>query len=835
MKRICVGILAHVDAGKTTCVESMLYNAGNIRKMGRVDHQDTFLDYDQQERDRGITIYSKEANYKWNDSEIYILDTPGHVDFSSEMERVLSVLDLAIVLINGQDGVQSHTQTIWKCLEHYKVPTLIFINKMDISYQAREELMEDLITKIHSNCIDYLDSQKDEKLALVNENMLNEYLEEGRISLESIQSSIYKRECFPCFFGSALKNEGIIELMDALCELSLPKVYPDEFGARIFKISSDEKNNRLVHVKITGGTISAKQKLSEEEKIDQIRIYSGRQFTMVDTAEAGMVCALKGLNGFEAGQGLGFEKDMSKPLLNAYMNYELLLPEGVDALQMMRYLNILSSQDPSLEIYYDEDRKKISLSVMGAVQIEVLQKLIKDRTGVSVGFSNGSIVYKETIKESVNGAGHFEPLRHYAEVHVRLEPLKDKERIEIASEVSQDELSAAWQKQILSSLHKIHHKGVLTGSMLTGVKIILTAGKGHLKHTEGQDFYQASKRAVRQALKKAENILLEPYYRFELIVPGEVLSRALYDLETRKAQVEIKDNLDQTMMIKGIGPVANLRNYQMDVAAYTKGMGRFSCELDGYYPCQDQEAIVAKIGYDDQKDQANPSGSVFCAHGAGYYVPWDEADEMMHIQPKESGSSTYQSTRYKVNEEEIKRVFEAAGGRNKKEKKQMRKPKKDLDMKKTTIQSNKESCLIVDGYNMIFAWEELKQLAKENIGMARERLIDLLVNYQGYRGIRLILVFDAYRIKDNATHTEHRANVDIVYTKTSQTADAYIEKAVHDLKGKYVLSVASSDGLIQNAIFTQGAKRISSRELELQVNNVNKKAMQVLKEKYLDK
>lgn len=819
MKRITIGILAHVDAGKTTCIESMLYNAKSIRKLGRVDHQDAFLDYDSQERSRGITIYSKQAHYSWNDNEIYIIDTPGHVDFSSEMERSLQILDMAILLINGQDGVQSHTETIWKCLEQYHIPTLIFINKMDISYKEKEELINDL-KKLSDNCID-LNHTNEEQLALINDDILNEYMENQSISNDLLTQAIYKRELFPLYFGSALKNEGIKELMDAITTYTFEKEYPQEFGAKVYKITNDDQGNRLTHMKITGGSLKAKDKINEE-KVDQIRLYNGTQYQMIQEAQAGMVVAIKGLETFEAGNGFGFEKDSQKPLLNPYMNYELLLPHNVNALDMMRHLNILASQDPSLDIQYNEQTKTIHLRLMGSIQIEVIQKLIFDRTGIQVGFSTGRIVYKETIKNTIMGYGHFEPLRHYAEVHIKLEPLPKDSGIIYANEVNSDTLSQNWQHSIMTSLTKKEHRGVLIGAPITDMKITLIAGKAHLKHTESTDFAQASYRAIRQGLMKAESILLEPYYTFELKVPNEFLSKALYDLETKHAQVKIIDK----STIQGKGPVKTLINYQNEVIAYTKGKGKYTCQLDGYYPCENQEEIIEKRQYDPENDFRNPTGSVFCTHGSGYYVPWNEVEDHLHIPLKTESTTNYQSKKYKISEEEVQRVFQMTGGKNKNEKKQPKvKKKTNLDLKKVSIQNNLPNCLIVDGYNMIYSWQSLKEIAKESISSARDALIDLMSNYQGYKNYKVILVFDAYRVKDNMGSSSHVGNMDIIYTRSSQTADSYIEKAVHDLKKQYRISVATSDGLIQNSIFAQGASRISSRELELQVTNVNKQAM----------
>ena len=819
MKRIVIGIVAHVDAGKTTCIESMLYKAGSIRKLGRVDHKDAFLDYDEQERDRGITIYSKEASFTWKDTEIFVIDTPGHVDFSAEMERSLQVLDLAVILINGQDGVQSHTETIWKCLEHYNVPAVIFVNKMDISYQSQEDLLADLKKKCSPECFVYGDEDSLEELATANEDMLEAYLNEGTIPSDMIREAILYRECFPVLFGSALKVNGIEKLLDAITDCAEEKEYPEEFGARVYKVSADENNARLTHMRITGGTLKARQMVTEEEKADQIRIYSGKTYRMIDEAEAGMIVAVKGLEHIEAGQGLGFEEDGEKPLLDPFMDYELLLPEGVDALMMAETVRRLADEDPQLHITSDTDSGKIRVSIMGEMQMEVLSKRIFELSGLHVGFSAGGIIFKETILEETEGAGHFEPLRHYAEVHVRLEPLERGSGIQVVSECSTDVLSASWQHNILSILERSRHRGVLTGSLLDDVRIVLTAGKGHLKHTEGGDFRQAARRAVRQALMKTECVLLEPYYSFTLTLPAAVLSRALYDLETKGAQVEISDQSDDTMVIKGRGPVRTLMNYQMEVTAYTRGAGRFACMADGYDICADQDEIVRASLYDPDADLRNPTGSVFCAHGSGYYVPWDKADALMHVQPqKERSSSSYRVRSYKVQEEDLMNVLKSAGGNNRNmSKRDTRKikPKEKEEPKKMKPVVKKElpPCLIVDGYNMIYSWDELKELGQTDITTAREMLIDELLAYQAYLKWHMIIVFDGYKVQGNSGTRLRQKNVEIVYTRTNETADEYIQKIAAELRNTYDITVASSDGLIQNAVFAQGALRMSAREL----------------------
>ena len=822
------GIVAHVDAGKTTCIESMLYTAGSIRKLGRVDHKDAFLDYDAQERDRGITIYSKEASFTWKDTEIFVIDTPGHVDFSAEMERALQVLDLAVIMINGQDGVQSHTETIWKCLEHYNVPALIFVNKMDISHHTKEELLADLQKKCSPECFVWNDESSYEQLATIDEEMLERYLENGTIPMDMIRHAVSCRKCFPVLFGSALKVDGIKELLDAIDAYAVERTWPEEFGARVYKISADENNARLTHMRITGGTLKAKQNVSEEEKADQIRIYSGQGYRMIDTAEAGMIVTVKGFEHIEAGQGLGFEEDSEKPLLDPYMEYELLLPEGADALMMAETVRRLADEDPQLHITSETQSGKIRLSIMGEMQMEVLEKRIFELSGLHVGFSAGGIIFKETILEETEGAGHFEPLRHYAEVHVRLEPLERGSGIEVVSECSTDVLSASWQRNILSILERSRHRGVLTGSLLDDVRIVLTAGKGHIKHTEGGDFRQAARRAVRQALMKTECVLLEPYCSFTLTLPSSVLSRALYDLDQRKASVEISDQNDETMVISGRGPLRTLNNYQMEVNAYTRGKGKWSAVSDGYDVCLSQDEIVAESGYDPEADLRNPCGSVFCAHGSGYYVPWDKADELMHVQPVRERVSTYRRvSAYKVQEEDLMSVLQRASGNNRNDSKSdMRKPVKKTDEetkpKKPVMKKKLPPCLIVDGYNMIYSWEEYHELADQDITTAREMLIDELMAYQAYLKWHMIIVFDGYRVQDNYGTRQKMHDVEIVYTRTNETADEYIERITRELRDTYEMTVASSDGLIQNAIFAHGALRMSARELQSRMELLKK-------------
>lgn len=831
-KKITIGILAHVDAGKTTCIESMLYQAKEIRHLGRVDHQDALLDYDQQERERGITIYAKEAAFSWKDAQIYVIDTPGHIDFSSEMERSLQVLDLAILLINGQDGVQSHTETIWKCLEQYHVPTILFINKMDITYTSKEDLMAELQSKCSANCIDMKGPDTEEQWAMVNEDLMNAFLETEDLPLSLKQEAIVRREAFPCFFGSALKQEGITDLLDAIVDYSLEKEYPQDFGAKVYKISKDEQGNRLTHIKVTGGTIQAKQKINDEEKVDQIRIYNGPNYTSISQAEAGTICAIKGLSSFEVGQGLGAQEDSPEPLLDACMTYQLLLPKGIDPLQMKDVCDQLAQEDPQLHMQFDQEAKSISLSLMGAIQMEVLSKRIYDLCQIQVGFGPGHIIYKETITNTVRGVGHFEPLRHYAEVHLQLEPLPRNRGMVYEANLPMGQLAVNWQNLILHHLQEREHRGVLTCSPITDIKISLLAGKANLKHTSGGDFRQATYRAIRQGLMKAEKQLLEPYYQFTLEVPRESLSKALYDMEQKHASIQMEEVDEKTMQITGRGPVATLINYQQELIAYTKGLGKFTAQMDGYDLCHNAEEVIEKRHYDPENDRFNPTGSVFCTHGSGYYVPWDEVEEHMHIQPKsEETSTSYRSVKYTISDQEAKKAFERMSGQNKNEKKQAKKPKKTDYTKDTHVQPTLPVCLIIDGYNQIFGWDAFRDLEQNDISSARDQLIDWVSNYQGYRGCRVLLVFDAYRIKDSTARNFQRGGLEIIYTKYNQTADDYIEKIVPSLKKDYQLIVASSDGLIQNAILAHGCRRMSSRELERAVLSVNEQALKLYKEK----
>ena len=823
VKHICTGLLAHVDAGKTTCVEAMLLNSGTIRKAGRVDHSDTILDYDEQERSHGITIYAKEAHMKWMDAEIDLIDTPGHVDFSAEMERSLSVLDVAVLLINGQDGVQAHTHTIWKCLAHYHVPCIVFVNKMDISFHTQQELLEDLHMHCSDMCVQW-DENRDDTLALANDEILEAVSQTGVIPEQLLQQAFMKRQFFPVLFGSALKNQGVDTLMNLMCQLVPQREYPETFGAKVFRVSLDPQGNRLTHMRITGGILRARDRFNEEDKADQIRRYNGVRYDLLMEAGGGEVVCVKGISSMEPGAGLGFEKDSSSSLLNASMTYQLELPEGASPLVLSDTCATLASEDPRLEISTDERTGRISVCIMGKMQMEVLQKKIYESSGIMVGFSTGKIVYQETIREPVDGAGHFEPLRHYAEVHVRLEPLPTGSGIQVVNGIGTDSLSTAWQRSILSALSRKRHRGVLTGSFLTDVRIILTAGKGHIKHTTGGDFRQAASRAVRQALMKAESILLEPYESFELTVPSESLSRALFDLENRECSVEVKENENGTMCIQGEGPVRTLQNYNGEVTVYTKGKGIFLSETAGFRPCKEADRIIAEIGYDPEMDLHNPADSVFCANGSGYNVRWDEADEHMHIQLKngEVPSSAMRSTRYKVSEGDLGYIMEMTAGRNRnpdkeaeerirKEKEKKREEMAEMSRVKASV--NLAEMMVVDGYNMIYAWEELKSLAQEDLYLAREKLITALYNWQAYYGHPITVVFDGYRVANNTGTTLKKQDLMIVYTKTGETADTWIERFSYQNQNRFRITYVTSDALIQNAVLSRNGLRMSANAL----------------------
>lgn len=833
MKKIVLGILAHVDAGKTTLTESMLYLSKTIRHLGRVDHGDAFLDYNSQERDRGITIFSKQAIFNWNDCQITLIDTPGHVDFSTEMERTLQVLDYAILVISGIDGIQNHSETIWKLLKHYHVPTFIFINKMDSIYANKDKLLNDLKDQFDENCFDFenLDENFYETIALNNEKLLDYYLQHQTLTKEMIIDEIYQQNLFPCFFGSALKIEGIDTFLNEFTNYVKEKQYPKQFQARVFKITHDKQGNKLTHLKITGGSLKVKEQVGNE-KVDQIRIYSGDKYQLVNEVYAGDICAIKGFKNFEISQGLGNESTVNTPILSPYMDYRIILPENCNQHEALEKLLLLSKEDPQLHINYNNQSKEIHVELMGEIQVEILKNIISERFNLDVEFDHGNIIYKETILEPVEGVGHFEPLRHYAEVHLLLEPGKPGSGLEFAVDCKENVLATSYQRLVLSHLKEKEHIGVLTGSLITDMKITLISGRAHLKHTEGGDFREATYRALRQGLKATKSILLEPYFKFSLEIPVEYLSRAIYDIETMNGTFKLSKEQDEMAYLTGKAPVSKMQNYQSEVISYTKGKGRITLQIDGYYPCTNQEEIISKINYDSESDLENPTGSVFCSHGAGFNVKWDEVENYMHIpyqfKPKnENKEKKIEKTTYSNEDEELENIFIRTYGPIKQH--QTTTPAKKI-ISNTTYKYMPE-CLLVDGYNIIHSWPELKELAKDNLDAARTRLIDIMCNYQGYKKCILILVFDAYKVKNNLGSSYKYHNIYIVYTKEAQTADMYIERTTHELATKYNITVATSDALEQLIVLGQGGKRISSRELRLEVERLDKEKLEEYRRK----
>ena len=840
--KMVFGIMAHVDAGKTTLSEALLYHSGSIRKMGRVDNQDAFLDNYVLERERGITIFSKQAQIKLGEQEITLLDTPGHVDFSAEMERTLQVLDYAILVVSGADGVQGHTRTLWQLLKRYQIPVFLFINKMDQAGTDKQLLLKELQESLSENCIDFSQAQSEsfyDSLAMCSEEAMEQFLEQGTIEIEEMQKLIQTRQAFPCFFGSALKEQGIDKFIEGIKTYSKEPVYDSEFGARVFKIARDEQGNRLTYLKITGGTLKVKTILpGQQEKINQIRIYSGEKYSTVEEAEAGTVCAVTGLSQTHPGEGFGVESKKAAPILEPVLTYQIELPEEIDAAAFLPKLRLLEEEEPELHIVWDEQLKEIRVQVMGEVQIEILKYLIQERFGIEVSFGTGSIVYKETIQNVVEGVGHFEPLRHYAEVHLRLEPGEPGSGLQFATECSEDLLSRNWQRLILTHLEEKEHKGVLIGAPITDIKITLTAGRAHQKHTEGGDFRQATYRAVRQGLKQAQSVLLEPYYAFRLEVPEGSIGRAMTDLERMCGRFETPQIQDGEAVLIGKAPVALLQDYQKEVTAYTKGEGRILCNISGYGPCHNAEEVIAAKGYDSEADLANPTGSVFCAHGAGFVVSWDEVKNYMHLEDTLEQEKTVQSqevpifTDYTedmwIDTEEIDAILDRTYGANKKEKNagkagygKKRMPVEIASVTRT-YQSKKseEEYLLVDGYNVIHAWEELAELAEENLDGARGKLLDILCNYQGIRKCNLIVVFDAYRVKGHVAEVTDYHNIHVVFTAEAETADQYIEKFAHENGRKYRVTVATSDGLEQIIIRGQDCLLISARELKEEIKRV---------------
>ena len=878
-KQITMGILAHVDAGKTTLSEGILYTCKAIRKLGRVDHQDAFLDTNTLERNRGITIFSKQAECTLGEFGMTFLDTPGHVDFSAEMERTLQVLDYAILVISGADGVQGHTETLWRLLSRYQIPVFLFINKMDQPGPDREALLAEVKEKLDANCVDFSADQTDEEwkeqVAVCDEQVMEAYLEGEEISREQIRQMIRERKLFPCYFGSALKMTGVEEFLDDLKLRIRETSYPETFGAKIYKITRDNQGERLTHMKITGGTLKVKSVLSNgrpgetgegiwQEKVNQIRIYSGEKYTMVSEVKAGTVCAVTGLTATYPGQGLGSEQASDMPVLEPVLSYRIGLPTEVNVHQALLQLRQLEEEEPLLHIVWNETLGEIYAQVMGEVQIEILKSLIKERFGMAVTFDEGNIVYKETILEPVEGVGHFEPLRHYAEVHLLLEPGETGSGLIFAADCSEDVLDRNWQRLILTHLEEREHKGVLIGAPITDMKITLLTGRAHIKHTEGGDFRQATYRAVRQGLRKAKSQLLEPYYEFRLEVPSEQVGRSMTDIQKMLGEFDPPKTEGEMTVLTGSAPVVTMRDYQKEVISYTSGRGRLSCTLKGYYPCHNQEEIVEAVGYDPEADLENPTGSVFCAHGAGFVVNWDQVEDYMHVEsgwnapagqetelekPVTAKNWKEENEKYWATEKELEEIFERtygpirklgeeppAGRSVKGWKKSRRDPlegygKSTSDYKQKKTPDGEKEYLLVDGYNIIFAWEDLKELAAANIDGAREKLMDILCNYQGFKKCTLILVFDAYKVKGNPGSVETYHNIHVVYTKEAETADQYIEKTVHEIGRKYRVTVATSDQLEQVIILGQGGRRMSARELLEDVIEVQHQIRETAREK----
>ncbi len=925
MKNIVAGILAHVDSGKTTLSEAMLYQTGRIRKLGRVDHQDTYLDTDSQEKDRGITIFSKQAELNFGDMHIALLDTPGHVDFGTEMERTLQVLDYAVLVINGMDGVQSHTETLWKLLERYEIPVFIFVNKMDMTGYDREYLMDNIRHRLSDGCVDFLCEDSGEQIAMCDEAMLEHFLETGANDEQDVVNAIAGRKLFPCYFGSALKNEGVSELLDGMNRYVVEPVRGEEFGARVFKIGRDDKGERLTYMKVTGGVLKLKDVLTlrnsqgedSHEKVNQIRVYSGAKYDMVDHVTAGCVCAVPGLVNTYGRQGIGACPDGELPSLEPVLSYKVMYPTDVDAVTMVSKLRLLEEEDPLLQVQWNETAGEIYIKVMGQVQLEVVAQMVRDRFGIAITYGQGRISYKETIAAPVMGVGHFEPLRHYAEVHLLLEPMENGSGMCFDSICSEDVLDKNWQRLILTHLQEREFRGVLTGSPITDMKISITAGRAHQKHTEGGDFRQATYRAVRQGLMMAESVLLEPVYAFKIEVPQEYAGRVLADIVKMSGTMDGQEISGETTVIMGHAPVYTMREYYSELTAFSRGTGRLQVDIDGYQPCHNTEEVLAERHYDPELDRFNPSSSVFCAHGAGYLVDWYDVYENMHVKEDPgfeiSGQQGYTKdgdvtdipvnrpgksvSDMSITDEELSEIFARTFGGDYKDKDvalngRFRRTTSEYKVNGTSgrgsdgiagngmsagaagtsVQSeyrggarynrsqsrdrqpgngpfvgsrpadrgiatpgafkrrkSGEDYVIVDGYNVIFAWDTLRELSEHNIDSARGKLMDILSNYQGYMNCKLIVVFDGYKVKDNKGERFPYDDIEVVYTKEGETADAHIEKLTHELARKHKVTVVTSDGLEQIVTMGQGAIRMSSRDFKLEVERVNEH----LRENYL--
>ena len=845
-KHIVLGILAHVDSGKTTLSEAMLYRSGAIRKLGRVDHKDAFLDTDALEKARGITIFSKQALLTAGSTDITLLDTPGHVDFSTETERTLQVLDYAVLVVSGTDGVQSHTETLWRLLRRYHVPTFVFVNKTDLPGKSKEELLAQMNHRLGEGFVDFgmPQADRDEALALCDENLMNRMLEAGQLADAEIIPAIARRHVFPCWFGSALKLDGVEELLTGLDRFTRPAPALDTFGAKVFKVSQDEQGARLTWLRVTGGELKVKAQLSGEadgepwtEKANQLRLYSGTKYTLAETIHPGQVCAVTGLTKARQGEGLGAERDSDLPVLEPVLSYQVLLPEDADVHAALGKLHRLEEEEPQLHVVWNETLGEIHVQLMGEIQLEVLRSLLAERFGLNVEFGPGGILYKETITEPVEGVGHYEPLRHYAEVHVKLEPLPRGSGMQFAADCREEVLDKNWQRLVLTHLEEKQHLGVLIGAPLTDVKITLIAGRAHLKHTEGGDFRQATYRAVRQGLMMAKSQLLEPWYAFRLEVPVESLGRAMTDIQRMEGSFGPPESGEETAVLTGFAPVAAMRSYPMEVVSYTRGRGRLTLTPDGCRPCYNAAQVIEAAGYEPEHDLENPADSVFCAHGAGFVVPWDQVRSHMHVdsgwgkaaRPEQEAQTVPQrrAMAYRATLEEdaeLLKIFERTYGPIKRNplaafRPAQKRERPDFDAQQWEILPE---YLLVDGYNIIFAWDELNALAKDSLEAARHKLMDILCNYQGYQKCNLILVFYAYRVPGSPGSIEQYHNIHVVYTKEAETADMFIEHVTHEIgKGRRV-RVATSDGMEQIIILGHGALRVSARMFHEEVQNVEK-------------
>ena len=844
-KQIVLGILAHVDSGKTTLSEAMLYRAGVTRRLGRVDHKDAFLDTDALEKARGITIFSKQALLTAGDTDITLLDTPGHVDFSTETERTLQVLDYAVLVVSGTDGVQSHTETLWRLLRRYHVPTFVFVNKMDLPGMERQELLAQLTRRLGEGFVDFGAEQadRDEALALCDENLMDRMLDAGQLQDADLIPAIARRHVFPCWFGAALKLEGVDALLDGLDRYTRPAPALEAFGAKVFKVSQDEQGARLTWLRVTGGELKVKAQLTGEadgepwaEKANQLRLYSGAKYTLTEAIGPGRVCAVTGLTKARPGEGLGAERDSDLPVLEPVLSYQVLLPEGADVHAALGKLHRLEEEEPQLHVVWNETLGEIHVQLMGEIQLEVLRSLLAERFGLEVEFGPGGILYKETITEPMEGVGHYEPLRHYAEVHLKLEPLPRGSGMQFAADCREEVLDKNWQRLVLTHLEEKQHLGVLTGSPLTDVKITLIAGRAHLKHTEGGDFRQATYRAVRQGLMLAKSQLLEPWYAFRLEVPAENIGRAMSDIQRMEGTFDPPESGEETAVLTGFAPVSTMRSYSMEVVSYTRGRGHLSLTLDGYRPCHNAQEVIAAIGYEPEHDLDNPADSVFCAHGAGFVVPWDQVRSHMHVDSgwgkstrpeQEAAVPQRRAMAYRATLEEdaeLLKIFERTYGPIKRDplaafRPVQKRERPDFAAEQWEIAPE---YLLVDGYNIIFAWDELNALSKESLDAARHKLMDILCNYQGFQKCVLILVFDAYRVPGSPGSIEQYHNIHVVYTKEAETADMFIERVTHEIGRNRRVRVATSDGMEQIIILGHGALRVSARMFHEEVQNVEK-------------